>query len=206
MVRCTMAWSCIHFLSILAIHAYFVEACQCDPPPNLQGSYHQKDAVMKVKVLGSVFDGSRKDIDRKRIHVAKVLRDYKGTTDPGTFILIQSPAHSCGVILSKGRWMVSMNAIQDERNDMGVYTTEICSFYRKMGDMAIDQTAFLNSRMICDDMGQCICGDGSDVLNCDVPGPCRSSICPYHNVTCKVNKCGESCTAEWTDENGTFVC
>ena len=161
---------------------------------------------MKVRVLGSVFDGPRKNIDRKRIHVAKVINDYKGATEPGTLILIQSPAHSCGVHLSKGKWMVSMDEIQNEKNEPSIYTTEICNFYSKVGGMTIDQIAFLNSRMICDDMEQCTCADGSDIVNCPMPYPCRSSVCPDNGAICKVNKCGDSCTAEWINKSGMLIC
>lgn len=195
--------SCIRFLfllSVFAIHHHIAEGCVCMfSSYNVQRSYHEKDSVMKVKVLGRVLDGKKKDPSRRRIHVAKVLKDYKGKTNKGKIILIQSQWDTCGVKMTKGNWLVSMD--YDPKQDL--YSTMLCDFTRKYSLVQKEEKDFLNSRMICDENGQsCTCADGSEILNCFID-PCETSKCDQG--TCKGNYCA-GCKAEWMDDSGIFTC
>ncbi len=164
---------------------------------------------MKVKVLGKVWDGKRNQYGSALVHVAKVIANYKADATVATtnkdekeqeYILIKSPTHSCGVRFSRGEWIVSMTAVPNEEgapSNGGVYEPEICGYARKWKLLTNTERSFLDTRMICDKEGICMCGDGSYAKMCKM-SPCMKSTCQTKGATCLDNYCG-GCRAEWVD-------
>ena len=62
----------LFLLFISLVNRLTVEGCTCIDR-GLHQSYFNKDKnIMKVRVLGKVWDGKKKDMNRKRVHIAKV--------------------------------------------------------------------------------------------------------------------------------------
>ena len=188
------------FLLVLSFHKQITEACKC-VERGLQQSYFEdgKD-MMKVEVLGKVRDKTKTRLiatEKKRVHVAKVVTNYKGKTNKGEYILITSPLHSCGERLSTGSWLVSMNAVPNggKEGGLGVYGTMACDYNSKWKKLSKKELAFLDTRMFCDEQGLCTCGDGTIAKMCKM-SPCLPSTCEREDVQCLDNYCG-GCRAEW---------
>ena len=195
-------------LSVFLVVALFCvkvsEACSCIDR-GLDLSYFSDDKdMMRVKIIGKVFDGKKSDLSRKRIHIAKVLMNYKAKTNKDEYILITSPLHSCGVSLSKGDWLVTARAVKNgEKGGLGVYETMSCDFNDKWKHLSKKERLFLDTRMICDDDEICTCGDGSIAKMCKMY-PCLASTCDS-SKTCYNNYCG-GCRPEWVDSGNRLNC
>ena len=180
-----------------------MDACRC-PNYGLQHSYHDKNkTVMKVLVLGHVKE--RKGSTSAIIHVAKVLRSYTDSNEKKQIILIRSYDHSCGVQLSKGKWLVTVSgSIKNGKPEAGVYNTMACNYHRKWASLSEEDIGFLNTRVVCG-KDNCFCGDWSKPTNCLID-PCDTSKCETEGAICTSNYCG-GCKAEWIDTNsGSFTC
>ncbi len=152
---------------------------------------------------------SRLTGEMKYVHVARVIKNYKGNTNRGEFILITTPVHSCGKILTRGKWLVSMtpalsNGTEKEGGALGVYETSFCDYNKSLYSLTKRERVFLSTRMFCDEQGTCTCGTGSLAMVCKM-SPCLSSTCDKEGVQCIDNYCG--CRAEWVDNTtGQLEC
>ncbi len=197
-------------LLLLLISSYnqFTEACVCIDRGLPQDFFNDNKHLMKVSIIGRAWDGKKNNMDRTRVHVAKVIKNYKGETNKDEYILITSPSsinHSCGVTLSNGWWVVGMTALPNGGEDGGlsVYRTEACHYYQKWSKLKEPERAFLSNRMFCDEKGACTCGGNKEPVNCLID-PCESSVCDS-GLTCIPNYCS-GCKAEWIDSRGWLQC
>jgi hypothetical protein len=198
---------------LLLVIATTTEGCMCISQSDqytLQKSYHSK-SLMHVKVVGKAKTGRKKKYYEfyKNLYIAEVLLDYKGQVSQGQYIVIRSDDESlCGKNLTRGPWVVSLslsNSNAVDEGGVGVYQIFLCDFNRKYKDLTKDQLEFLNSRMICDKEGSCVCGDGSNLNQCFID-PCEVSTCEnYPEAKCEENYCGDGCNAEFKDDLGIHI-
>lgn len=187
---------CQCLLLALAFFVQGMHACVCISSYGLQYSYNEKGKeVMKVKVLGKV------KTNKKRLYIAKVLKNYstgRGTSD---FIMIGTYTNSCGLYLFKGKWVVTV--IKTDDGGPSLYNSNACDFHKKWKDLEKEELAYLDTRIICNDEG-CECADGSGLNHC-LADPCVvfGEICPKEK--CTSNSCG-GCRAEYTDDIGILQC
>lgn len=178
-------------LAILAVPRS-AAACSCIPP-DLPTLFQKSDHVLRAHVL-SVYETSD-----KRVHVARVLKSWKGCERRGTLVRLETPKSSaaCGVTLPPGTtWLLTGSAVGPHR--IGV---ALCGYNVPVAQVPPADAAFLASRTVCCG-GVCRCGDGSHPVLCLVD-PCQVSSCPEGD--CVANYCG-GCNAEHWSEQGPMVC
>mmetsp|Transcript_23643 Transcript_23643/g.29790 ORF Transcript_23643/g.29790 Transcript_23643/m.29790 type:complete len:226 (+) Transcript_23643:89-766(+) len=195
-------------LICISLHKQIADACMCTDKGLHQSYFNDDRVMMKVRILGgTAFDG-KKEVNRKRIRVAKVLMDYKNETNTDEYILITSDTTSCGVVFAKkGTWFLAMRPVPNggDKGGLGVYEISYCDFSMHSKSISKEELRYLNTRMICDGKGgSCTCGNKSRPFNCFID-PCESAKCDSIGATCVANYCG-GCNAEWIDDRGWLQC
>lgn len=167
-------------------------ACSC-VPPDLPTLYQQSDRVLEVRVVKVA------ETATKRIHLARVLRSWKGCDARGDLVRLETPKSSaaCGIALPpKSTWVVTGATLAAHR--IGI---SLCGFNKVASTLTPAERDFLSTRLVCC-RGKCVCGDGSHPVAC-FADPCQLADCPEGE--CTANYCG-GCNAEFWTEVGQLVC
>ncbi len=172
------------------------EACSC-LPPNVQQAYHNSTDVFSARII------SASQVGDKSLFRARVIASYKGCTERGDTVLLESPNNgaACGVNFSVKQVYLLTGTAAVGSFGKDVVSVHSCSYnvlWKYLTDL---QKAWLAGRTVCCG-DSCHCADGSQPFDCKTD-PCDVTDCGVGD--CLANYCG-GCKAEFYSADGIQWC